>query len=92
MDARAIKLAEVSEAAVIVGVDVAKDSHWARVIDPRGRELVKPVRFENSREGFSRLDQVVAEALQGLGLDKVIVGVEPSGHYWKPLAHHLHSQ
>ncbi len=85
-------MAEVSEAAVIVGVDVAKYSHWARVIDPRGRELVKPVRFENSRVGFSRLDQVVAQALHGLGLDKVIVGVEPSGHYWKPLARHFHAQ
>ncbi|MDI6825430.1 MAG: transposase [Bacillota bacterium] len=60
---------------MIVGVDVAKYSHWARVIDPRGRELAEPVRFENSRVGFSRLDQVVAEALQGLGLDKVIAGV-----------------
>ncbi|MFZ5769115.1 MAG: IS110 family transposase [Bacillota bacterium] len=92
MDARPISLAEVSEAAVIVGVDVAKYSHWARVIDPRGGELVKPVRFENSRVGFSRLDPVVAEALHGLGLDKVVVGLEPSGHYWKPLAHHFHSQ
>ena len=85
-------MVEVSEAAVIVGVDVAKRSHWARVIDPRGRELVKPLRFENTKEGFLRLERTIAEALHGLGLDKVIVGVEPSGHYWKPLAHHFHAQ
>jgi hypothetical protein len=85
-------LAEAQEAAVIVGVDVAKRAHWARVIDPRGRELVKPLRFDNSRVGFLRLEQVLAEALGGVGLERVIVGLEPSGHYWKPLAWHLYSR
>jgi len=92
VDARTTKLAEAQEAAVIVGVDVAKRAHWARVIDPRGRELVKPLRFDNSRVGFLRLEQVLAEALGGVGLERVIVGLEPSGHYWKPLAWHLYSR
>ncbi|MDI6893784.1 MAG: hypothetical protein QME70_04085 [Bacillota bacterium] len=44
MDARAIKLAEVSEAAVIVGVDVAKHSHRARVTAGPGLGEARAVR------------------------------------------------
>jgi len=40
---------------LIVGIDIAKHKHWARIIDCHGRDLRKPFRFENNKEGFDRL-------------------------------------
>ena len=39
---------------LIVGVDIAKFKHVARVQDFRGVEVGKPVTFENTLEGFEQ--------------------------------------
>lgn len=36
------------EGAVIVGVDIAKKQHWARITDRAGYDLVKPFDFKNT--------------------------------------------
>jgi len=42
------KLMRVSEKTIIVGVDVAKKEHWARITDYQGVDLVKPIKVQNS--------------------------------------------
>lgn len=75
---------------LIVGVDVAKKTHWARMIDSHmGIEVGTAFSFKNSTEGFSRLLGKMNQAQEKTGAAKVVVAMEPSGHYWKPLAYHL---
>lgn len=38
-----------------VGIDVAKDTHYAAVSDDSGAVLVKPFAFQNNAEGFCLL-------------------------------------
>ncbi|MBA4495995.1 transposase [Paenactinomyces guangxiensis] len=40
---------------VIVGIDIAKHNHIARVVDDRGKELAKPLVFANTQQGFQQL-------------------------------------
>jgi transposase len=62
------------------GIDVAKRSHEAVVVNVRGK-IVKPVfKVENNREGF---DKLVSE-LSGYD-GELRVGLESTGHYWLPL-------
>jgi len=75
---------------LIVGVDIAKKSHWARMLDGQTEiEVDTAFRFKNSTEGFERLLGRASRAKDQIGAEKIIVAMEPSGHYWKPLASYL---
>ena len=74
---------------LIVGIDVAKDTHHAFIGMPTGKTLLRRLIFENNIKGFEKLlTHVRALKLQN-SLPKVVFGVEPTGHYHKPLAVHL---
>ncbi len=83
------KLQRVTDTTIIVGIDVAKKEHWARITNSRGVDLMKPVKVQNSAEGFDKLMARVEKVREASGCDKVIIGLEPSGHYWKPLGWYL---
>lgn len=85
---RAEKLALVrGERTLVVGVDIAKHTHWACIMDGTTELPVgSPFSFKNSREGFLRLLAQVGKAQERTGATRVVVGMEPSGHYWKALA------
>lgn len=88
---RSSNLLQVREVhTLIVGVDVAKKTHWARMLDGQsGIEIDTAFNFKNSTEGFERLLGRVSRAKGQIGAERVIVAMEPSGHYWKPLASYL---
>jgi transposase len=78
-----------SEEYLIVGIDIAKDRHYAFFGTAAGKTLLKRLVFSNDHEGFRRvLDH--AEALQVQhGLKKVVYGMEPTANYHKPLGEYL---
>ena len=87
------RLDEITTDTLIVGVDVAKAVQWARFVDDRGREIGKAVRFENNRKGFETIAAEIRQRsnnkLSSKPIMRVIVGMEPTGHYWKTLANYL---
>jgi len=78
-----------SEEYLIVGIDIAKDRHYAFFGTATGKTLLRRLVFSNDHEGFSKLlDQ--AEALRVRhGLKKVVYGMEPTANYHKPLGEYL---
>lgn len=91
MQQRAKKLALIrGEHTLVVGVDIAKRRHWASILDGRTELPVgSPFRFQNNSEGFSRLLGQINRAKEQTGATRAVVGMEPTGHYWKPLAWYL---
>lgn len=87
--ANSIKLAAINPATLIVGVDIAKEVQWARFTDYRGFELGKAIKFSNNKDGFANILASIETTCKLRGFEQVIVGMEPTGHYWKPLANHL---
>lgn len=86
------RLAQVTENTLIIGVDIAKRKHVARAIDDRGRDLVKRLVFENTLLGFKDL-LTWTETLKTVERrSDVIIGMEPTGHYWLNLAYYLKEQ
>ena len=83
------KLEAITPETLIVGVDIAKETQWARFVDYRGIELVKALKFQNERSGFENILTSMGAICKNKRLSKVIVGMEPTGHYWKPLANYL---
>lgn len=76
---------------LVAGVDIAKRIHWCRILHLSGIEVGKPFSFENSSDGFYRLLGKLEEAQRKAGANRVIVAMEPSGHYYKALAWFLQS-
>ena len=89
MKDRDIKLEAVTPNTLVVGVDIAKEIQWARFVNYRGLELGKALKFRNNKNGFDSILASIEAICKNKRFDNVIVGMEPTGHYWKPLANYL---
>lgn len=75
---------------LIVGVDIAQNAHWARILDGKTSiETGTAFKFKNNIEGFVRLLDKANQAKERTGAEKIVIAMEPSGHYWKTLAAYL---
>lgn len=63
-----------------VGIDVAKNSHEACVIDDAGKVVVNPFSFQNSVKGFTKLTNALFEVSAECSAFEF--GMEATGHYW----------
>ena len=83
------RIARITPTTLIVGIDTAKELHCARITDHRGIDLTKPVKVHNSIGGFEGLLEKIGKLREKHSCDQVIVGMEPSGHYWRALGWYL---
>lgn len=86
------KLEAVTFKTLVVGVDIAKHIQWARFVDCRGLEHSKAIKFENNRNGFNAILARIYQICKDEDFHNVIVGMEPTGHYWKAFANFLLKQ
>ena len=84
-----LRFSAIENTDAIVGVDIAKNVHWAGIILPNGKEIKKSFSFNNNKKGFESLVETVKNVLIMLNFEKVIIGMEPTGHYWKAFARYL---
>ena len=87
-----LKFNAIENTDAIVGIDIAKNVHWAGIILPNGKEIKKSFSFHNNKKGFESLVEIVKNVLTILNLKKVIIGMEPTGHYWKSCARYLQKE
>ena len=96
------KISQVTEETLVIGIDIASETHYARGFDWRGIELwaesnslvkksyVKTaLAFTNDAEGFEKFNDWVSRIMKNHQKTDVIVGIEPTGHYWFNLGEYL---
>ena len=84
------KIASITEKTLIVGIDVGSTTHYARAFDWRNYEYSKkPFAFSNNEEGFMAFKSWIEDIAKKHGKDKIIPGMEPTGHYWFNLGQFL---
>lgn len=83
------RIEQITGSTLVIGADVAKETHVARGIDFRGLELGKDCVFSNDHKGFTKLVSWMKELQRHYAKTDVIFGIEPTGHYWFPLAEFL---
>jgi transposase len=86
------KIVQITSRTLIVGVDIAKFAHVARAQDFRGLEFGMPYHFDNTSPDFEGFLEWIQQLMKKHGMEKTIVGMEPTGHYWFNLAHFLVEQ
>ena len=77
------KIAQVTNDTLVIGIDIGSEKHWARAFDNRGMELSKKAfGFSNTAEGFAGFEVWYENQRRAAGLKRIMVGLEPTGHYW----------
>ena len=84
-----LKFNAIDNTDAIVGVDIAKNVHWAGIILPNGKEIKKSFSLNNNKKGFKSPVETVKNVLIMYNFKNVIIGMEPTGHYWKSFARYL---
>lgn len=81
------KIALVDDKTLVIGADVGSEKHDIRAFDNRGREFSKKAfEFENNEAGFEKAKAWIFMIRDEKHMEKVMVGLEPTGHYWFNLA------
>jgi transposase len=87
------RIERITSEHAVIGIDIAKDIHAAQATDFRGRTLTpRHLSFTNTREGFEKLLRWMQEACNKHSKTSILVGLEPTGHYWHNLADWLLEQ
>lgn len=86
------RITRITEKTLVVGADIAKKVHIARAIDFRGIELGRDCVFHNDQEGLIKLASWMKDLGQTHEKTDIVFGIEPTGHYWFPLAAFLREQ
>lgn len=76
------KIMSITEKTLVIGIDIGKEVQFARAFDYRGIELSKIQSFENTLEGFKIFEEWAKSVATEHRKDNIIVGLEPTGHYW----------
>lgn len=72
-----------------VSIDIHKYYHMILVHDGYGRVLMPSFSVDIFQSGFAQLCQVIDRAVAGADAEVLLIGMEPTGHYFENLARHL---
>ena len=70
---------------IYVGIDIAKQTHYASIMNSDGEILSEPFAFSNDYSGFDKLLQ----QLNNYSKDQLYIGMESSAHYAENLTYFL---
>lgn len=83
------RILQITEKTLIIGIDVGSEKHYARAFNFRGVEYGKLLIFDNNAEGFTKLVEWAKKLADENGFSDVMLGMEPTGHYWFNLAENM---
>ncbi len=70
---------------IYVGIDIAKNTHWASAMNSDGEILLEPFSFQNSNEGFQKF----VSKLSSFDKQKMLIGLESTAHYGENIISYL---
>lgn len=84
-----LRIMQITDSTLIIGVDIAKETHFARAFDWRGIEQDKTFSFKANRDGFSQFNKWSKAIAEKKEKNKIVIGLEPTGHYWWTFANSI---
>ena len=70
---------------IYVGIDIAKNTHWASAMNSDGEILLEPFSFKNNNEGFQKF----ISKLSNFDKQKMLIGLESTAHYGENIISYL---
>lgn len=68
-----------------VGIDIAKNTHWASCLSSDGEIILEPFSFSNDNSGFQKF----ISKLDSLDKEKILIGLESTAHYGENIISYL---
>ena len=81
------KRQKVKVTTLVVGVDIGAAFNAVAFMNKEGEVLGKFPKVYNSRKGFDYFVKVIEEVKTNNGFKGVLMGIEPTGHYWRKIAY-----
>ena len=75
-----------------VSLDISKYFHLVMMHDAYGEIVTPSFEIDIFRSGFEHLCQVIDETAARIGAEVVLIGMEPTGHYFENIARHLRAR
>src|SRR4030042_5821865 len=72
---------------LVIGVDVGNAWNAVGFMDKEGNVLGSCAKLHNSREGFEQFIKMTEGCKAKHSMNSVLIGMEPTGHYWRKLAY-----
>jgi transposase len=82
-----MKRQRISGRTLVVGVDVGNAFNAVGFMNKEGKVLNICAKLYNSREGFEQFVKMTEGLRTKHRLKDVLIGMEPTGHYWRKLAY-----
>jgi transposase len=81
------KRQRIGSTTLVVGVDIGCASNAVGFMSKEGNVLGSYPYMPNSREGFEQFVKMTEGLKAKHGLSEVLIGLEPTGHYWRKFAY-----
>lgn len=85
------KLEIIDSETLLVGIDLGHDINVMQAINVRAKKLGKSS-FKHTKKGYESLTEEVKQIMKRHQKKKVLVGMEPTNHYWQLLAKALEKE
>ncbi|MGZ6201503.1 MAG: IS110 family RNA-guided transposase, partial [Thermodesulfobacteriota bacterium] len=77
----------IESTTLVVGVDIGSAFNAVGFMNKEGNVLGSYPKMPNSREGFEQFVTITEGLKAKHGLTDVLIGLEPTGHYWRKFAY-----
>lgn len=86
------KQQQVTPETLVVGIDIGNEFNAVALVDKFGKIYNKYPKVYNNHAGFNYFKEVIKNQQKTNGFTKVLVGLEPTGHYWRKIAYFAKAQ
>jgi len=76
----------IGNGTLVIGMDIGSEFNAACFMDKEGNVLGRYPTIYNSRKGFDYFQAMVVKTRRKHRLTDVLIGMEPTGHYWRKIA------
>jgi len=80
------KRQRITEATLVTGMDIGCEFNAMCLMNKEGTVLGRYPKIYNSRKGFDYFHGVIESMKKKYGFTDVLIGMEPTGHYWRKIA------
>jgi transposase len=81
------KRQRINKKTLIVGLDIGSDFNAMALMNKEGEIFGEYPKVYNSRKGFDYFVEIIEKMKSQKGLKEVLIGFEPTGHYWRKIAY-----
>lgn len=77
----------IKRTTLVTGIDIGADFNAVGFMNKDGSVLGRLAKMDNSRKGFDQFVHTTEDLKTKHGLKDVLIGLEPTGHYWRKIAY-----